>query len=319
MSTGTGSRVVAIKGAARRRSLGARLAQWRLGYLFLLPTLVAIVIFQYYPAISAVYHAFTIWDGISPARFAGLSQFAAFFTDPEFGTAVVNILKLTAFWMLLAVTVPLFVARLIMAVPSPRRQFAFRLLFILPFVVPQVVLILLWQFIYAGQGVLNQLLVAIHLAGLQQDWLGNGHTALYAIMFMGFPYVDGFGLLVYTAGLQAIPSEVKEAAAVDGAGVLRTFFQVEVPQIVGQLRLMWVLAIINGIQNFTQILILTNGEPGYATTVPGLMMYHEAFENQNMGKACAIGTVLFVVILGLTIVNMRLVRSSVDYEARRGA
>jgi raffinose/stachyose/melibiose transport system permease protein len=138
-------------------------------------------------------------------------------------------------------------------------------------------------------------------------------------MLMGFPYVDGFGLLIYTAGLQAISPEIKEAAAVDGAGALRTFVQVEVPQIVGQLRLMWVLAIINGIQNFTQILILTGGGPGYATTVPGLMMYHEAFTNQNMGKACAIGTVLFVVILGLTIVNMRLVRSSVDYEARRAA
>jgi raffinose/stachyose/melibiose transport system permease protein len=86
---------------------------------------------------------------------------------------------------------------------------------------------------------------------------------------------------------------------------------------VGQLRLMWVLAIINGVQNFTQVLILTAGGPGYATTVPGLMMYQEAFLNQNLGKACAIGTIMFVVILGLTIVNMRLVRPSLEYQAER--
>ena len=296
-----------------------RLGQARLGYMFLVPTLAAIVIFQYYPAASAIYHSFTLWDGVDAAKFTGFAQFQAFFADPEFGAAVANIVKLTLFWMLMAVTVPLVVARLILSVRSPSQQFALRLLFILPFVVPQVVLILLWQFIYAGDGVLNQLLGSVHLSNWEADWLGNPQTALYAIMFMGFPYVDGFGLLIYTAGLQAIPSEIKEASAVDGAGAFRTFFQIEVPQIVGQLRLMWVLAIINGVQNFTQVLILTKGGPGYATTVPGLVMYEEAFINQNMGKACAIGTMLFAVILGLTIFNLRVIRSRTDYEARSTA
>jgi ABC-type sugar transport system permease subunit len=300
----------------RRRARG--FAQARLGYLFLAPTLAAIVIFQYYPAVSAVYHSLTQWDGVDPATFTGFAQYTAFFTDPEFGTAVANILKLTAFWMILAVTVPLVVARLILSLPSPRQQFSCRLLFILPFVVPQVVLILLWQFIYAGDGVLNQMLANVHLARLQTDWLGNPQTALYAIMVMGFPYVDGFGLLIYSAGLQSISSEIKEAAAMDGAGAVRTFFQIEVPQIMGQLRLMWVLAIINGVQNFTQILILTQGGPGYATTVPGLMMYQDAFVNQNLGEACAIGTTIFVIILGLTIVNLNLIRASSDFESRRG-
>jgi ABC-type sugar transport system permease subunit len=280
-------------------------ARGRLGYAFLLPAFIFILLFSYYPAFSAIYHAFTKWDGVTPATWVGFQNFQSFLADPEFGTSVQNIVKLTLFWMILAVTVPLFVARLILGVRSGRLQFAYRLYFILPFVVPQVVIILLWQFIYAGTGVLNQLLALVHQSQMQQDWLGNPATALYAIMAMGFPYVDGFGLLIYTAGLQAIPGEMKEAAAVDGAAPLRVFFQVELPQIMGQLRLMWVLAMINGLQNFTQILILTQGGPGYATTVPGVMMYQDAFTNQEFGRASAIGTLLFVVILALTIVNLR--------------
>jgi ABC-type polysaccharide transport system permease subunit len=96
----------------------ARLAQARLGYLFLLPTLAAVIVFQYYPALSAIYHAFTQWDGIGPPTFVGFAQFQAFFSDPAFGQAVINILKLTGFGMLVAVTVPLGVARLILGVPS---------------------------------------------------------------------------------------------------------------------------------------------------------------------------------------------------------
>jgi raffinose/stachyose/melibiose transport system permease protein len=308
---------VSIAGLAPgKKQLSNRVAQARLGYMFLAPTVAAVAVFQYYPAVSAVYHSLTRWDGVDPATFAGFTQFSAFFSDPEFGTAVGNILKLTAFWMVLAVTVPLIVARLILSIPSARQQFICRLLFILPFVVPQVVLILLWQFIYAGDGVLNQILGDVGLANLQTDWLGNPHTALYAIMAMGFPYVDGFGLLVYSAGLQNVSAEIKEAAAMDGAGSFRTFFQIELPQITGQLRLMWILAIIGGIQNFTQILILTQGGPGYTTTVPGLMMYQQAFNDQNMGEACAIGTTLFVIILVLTVVNMNLFRVGGDYEAR---
>ena len=285
-----------------------RLARSRLAYLFLLPSFVCIVVFSYYPAGSAIYHAFTLWDGTSNASWVGLSNFTRYFDDPQFGISVANVAKLTCFWMILAVTVPLLVARLILSVRSARLQFVYRLCFILPFVVPQVVIILLWQFIYAPTGVLNELLGSLHLGALRHDWLGDPATALYAVMGIGFPFVDGFGLLIYTAGLQAIPHETREAAAVDGANPLHIFFSIELPQIGGQLRLMWVLAIINGIQNFSQILILTQGGPGYTTMVPGLVMYQDAFNNTDFGRACAIGTLLFAVILALTIINLRLGR-----------
>lgn len=310
---------VVSKAPAKRAGVSSarRRYQARLAYLFIAPAFVMLIIFQYYPVFSALYHSLTNWDGTSPATFAGLANFQSFFGDPILGTAVANIVKLTLFWMVLAVTIPLAVARLIMGVRSVRAQFIYRLCFVVPFVVPTVVTILLWKFIYAGDGVLNQALTALHLTRLQQDWLGSSDTALYAIMLMGFPWVDGFGLLIYTAGLQAIPSEMVEAAHIDGAGVVRTFFAVELPQIVGQLRLMWVLAIINGLQNITLVLLLTNGGPGYTTTVPGLVMYNEAFISQNLGRACAIGVALFAVILVLTFINLHYIRSSVEYDAAK--
>jgi raffinose/stachyose/melibiose transport system permease protein len=177
------------------------------------------------------------------------------------------------------------------------------------------VLFLIWGFFYdPTDGLLNRLLTDLHLSNMTQTWLGNPNLALYCIMFMGFPWVDGFGLLIYTAGLQAVPVELPEAAAIDGANAWQRFWRIEIPLILGQIRLMGVLAIVNGLQNFTQVLILTQGGPGQATTVPGLYLYQQAIIDQRMGYAAAISLVLFVAILALTLVNMKFIRPATEFE-----
>ena len=143
------------------------------------------------------------------------------------------------------------------------------------------------------------------------------HLALISLMFVGFPFVDGFGLLIYTAGLQAIPQEVLDAAQVDGAGPIARFFRVEIPLILGQIRLLMVLTLIQGIQQITPVLILTGGGPANLTTVPGLAMYNDAFYNNQFGYACAIGSVMFLVIMILTVLNLRFLRPSTDYDVAR--
>lgn len=214
--------------------------------------------------------------------------------------------------------VPLLVAKLILSLRDPRWQFAFRILFVVPLVVPSVVIYLIWQFIYDPNiGLLNQTLALLHLTGLQQTWLGDPHLALYSIMFVGFPWVDGFALLIFTAGIQAIPAEILEAAAIDGASTWPRFLRIELPLLLGQLRLILVLTIINGIQDFTAILVLTGGGPANATVVPGLYLYLNAFDGGRFGYACAIGAVLFVIIVAFTIVNLTVLRPSTEYEAER--
>jgi raffinose/stachyose/melibiose transport system permease protein len=216
--------------------------------------------------------------------------------------------------------VPLLVAKLITSLRSQRLQYLLRVGFVVPLVVPGVVFILIWGFFYEPtQGLLNRLLTDLHLGGLTQAWLGDPNLALYCVMFMGFPWVDGFGLLIYTAGLQAIPGELTEAAAIDGANARQRFWHIEIPLILGQIRLMATLAIINGLQNFTQVLILTNGGPGQATTVPGLYLYQAAMFDQRMGYASAIAFVLFVIILLITAANMKFIRPATEFEGARAA
>ena len=306
-------------GRTQRRSLPARIYRSRLHYLFILPSLVLLAVFMYYPAFSALYHSFFDWDGFTRPTFLGLGNFTAILDDPLMQAATVNVLKLTAFAMATSVSVPLFVAWLILGLRSPRLQYVFRVLFVIPLVLPTVVILLIWQFIYdANFGVLNQVITALHV-GTPQAWLGDPKLALYAVMFIGLPWVDGFALLVFTAGLQSIPNELLEAAAIDGAGRWRRLWHIQLPLVIGQIKLILILNMIWTIQNFTSIFILTQGGPGTATMVPGLVLYKAAFESERMGYACAIGALMFVLMLALTIINIKYVRSRTDYEpARQG-
>jgi raffinose/stachyose/melibiose transport system permease protein len=130
---------------------------------------------------------------------------------------------------------------------------------------------------------------------------------------VGFPWIAGINFLIYLAGLQGIPTEVMDAAAVDGATGFRRFWLIDLRLIMGQIKLLVILSVVFSLQSFVLILIMTNGGPGYASMVPGLLMYKAAFQDGRFGYACAIGTVLFVVIFALTYINMRYIRSETDH------
>jgi raffinose/stachyose/melibiose transport system permease protein len=299
---------------ARRRSLGARIYRSRLHYLFILPTFILLAVFMYYPALSALVHSLYDWDGFTSPTFVGLANFVALAGDPLMQAAVVNVLKLAAFGMAVTLTMPLLVARLIFGLRSKRLQYVFRILFVIPLILPGVVILLIWQFLYDPNfGVLNSIITGLHL-GQPQGWLGDPNEALIALMVIGFPWVDSLSLLIFTAGLQSISPELLEAADIDGAGALRRFFTVEFPLVMGQVKLVLILSMIGAIQQFTYVLILTQGGPGTATMVPGLVLYKAGFENERMGYACAIGTVMFGIMLILTYINMKYVRSRTDFE-----
>ena len=131
-----------------------------------------------------------------------------------------------------------------------------------------------------------------------------------AVAFVGFPWVGGFEVLIYYAGLSSIPESVTEAALLEGCTGVQKFFRIDIPMVMSQLKLILILTIIAGVQSFEGLFILTKGGPGFKTMVPGLWMYFNAFSFQRMGYACAIGVCLFFIILGLTVLNMRYFKST---------
>jgi raffinose/stachyose/melibiose transport system permease protein len=164
--------------------------------------------------------------------------------------------------------------------------------------------------IYSEQGLLNEFLRVIGQEDLARGWLSNPATVLWAVAFVGFPFAGGINILIYYAGLTSIPDSVHEAAHLDGATGLRKFFTIDIPMVLSQIKLLVMLTIIAGVQGFEGLLILTRGGPGFESMVPGLWMYFNAFSFQRMGYACAIGVILFLLILTLTILNLKFFRTT---------
>jgi raffinose/stachyose/melibiose transport system permease protein len=192
----------------------------------------------------------------------------------------------------------------------------YRVLFVVPMVVPGMVVLMIWRFIYSPNlGLLNEVLRVIGLGALARPWLGDFQLALLAIVFIGFPWIAGIGTLIYLAGFQAIPNELLDAAAIDGAGTWARFRRVEIPMVLSQIKLLVILTVIGALQNFATIMVMTNGGPGTTTMVPGLYLYRNAMYYNKMGYACAIGTLIFIITLVLTYLNTRYLRSSVEYTA----
>lgn len=156
-------------------------------------------------------------------------------------------------------------------------------------------------------GVINALLRAIGLGSVAPQWLGDTHIALYSIILAGvssgFPWVAGLNFLIYLAALQNISPEIHDAARLDGAVGWRRMISIDVPLIAGQLRLIITLALIAVTQTFTSVWVLTQGGPGNATMVPGVALYQQGFQFGNFGYASAIGALIFVVMLALTVLS----------------
>jgi raffinose/stachyose/melibiose transport system permease protein len=209
----------------------------------------------------------------------------------------------------IVLTLPLLGATLVAHVRSRVGQFWWRMIFVLPIVVPGTVIVFVWRWFYGMEGGLNIFLRAIGLDGITRWWLGDPVTALWGIIFVGFPWIAGLNFLVYLAALQSISSDLLDAATVDGAGPFRRFFDIELPLIRGQMVVLVALAFIFYIRSFDAPLIMTNGGPGSAgTLVPGLQMYRAVRDDLDLGYGSAIGSVLFAVTFLLVLVRSAIAR-----------
>ncbi len=292
--------------------LRATLACWA---IVAVPVLM-LTVFVYLPVLWAFSRSLYRFEIGGESKFVGVSNYVEFLTaDPVTWPAFGHMILLTLFAICVRLTIPLAVAKLVHSIRIERWRYVYRIVFLTPIVVPGVAVQLIWSgLIYADNGLVNEALRSIGLASIARGWLSDPVTALPAVALIGLPFVGGFEVLIYYAGLSNIPESVNEAARLEGCTGIKKFFMIDIPMVMSQLKLILILTIIGGVQGFQGLFIVTRGGPGFETTVPGLWMYYNAFSFQRMGYACAIGVCLFVIIFGLTLLNMRYFRSTEEIE-----
>ena len=300
--------------------------EWRL-YLFLVPSLIMVAVFAYYPAASAVYHSFFDWQGGESKQFIGWENFQRIASDGVLWSSFMTVgalIVFNIFKMIPSIAMAVMIHRL----RSERWQYFYRVLLVIPMIVPGLVTLFIWKFFFdPNLGLLNRILDATGLKSVlvQVDqwfgwgvfyaeapigWLSEPSLILPALFLWGFPWIGAVGVLIYLAGLQSIGTEIYEAADLDGIGPIQKFFYIELPLILTQVRLSLTLLVISTLQGYgLQLLLLgDSGGPGGSGMTPGLWMYNRAFIAGEFGYACAVGMILFVFILVLTLINNHFVR-----------
>lgn len=272
-------------------------------YLFLLPALLIFVLFVWYPIVMGLLMSFQSVDLINPTVWVGWANYREVLADPLFAIAWRNTFAFTGYALLFGYAVPIILALLINEMRHGKGFF--RLAFYLPVMLPPIVTVFLWRWIYnPDSGLLNALLGLVHFP--QGLWLETPATALPALVVISTWSFAGSTMLIYLAALQGVPTSLYEAAEIDGANVWRRLWHVTLPIIRPIMLLMLILQIIATMQVFTEPFTITGGGPQNATMSVLLLIYNYAFQNADFGGASAIGVMLFLVLAVFALIYMRM-------------
>mgnify|MGYP001287883204 CR=1 FL=1 len=276
--------------------------------LFLAPIFISMGLFKYIPFFTALIKSLYEWNGANIDKFVGLRNFIGLFQDTTFYASMKNIAIFTGSFVAIQLVFPLLAAVGVFHMAHSRLQNLYKLLFLVPMVVPHIIVYMLWRWIYMNDGMLDRLLQALGLESWIRAWLGESGTALWSIVFVNFPWVSGIYFLIYLAGLIAISQELFEVGKLEGISGWQRLWHIELPLIRGQIRLVLILAFVNQFQSFENVLVLTNGGPGFSTLTPALYLYKKGFEYNEFGYASAIGVVIFAILMVFTLVTQRFVK-----------
>lgn len=291
--------------------MSTRSEQNAAAYVFIAPALIVIGIFFLLPVLAALLLSLTDFDiyavaSLSNARFVALGNYGRLLHTPDFWRALWNTLYFALVGGPLSIVVSLGAALLVNAKLVRFRAF-FRTALFAPFVTTLVAVAIVWRYLYHPQyGILNYLLGHVGIRPI--DWLGDPHWAMPAIILMAVWKNFGYNMLIFIAGLQAIPDDLYEAAELDGASAWQRFRTVTLPMLGPTLVFVAVITMIGYFQLFAEPYVMTRGGPLRATTSLVLLMYEEGFRWWRMGYAAALAFVLFAVIMAATLVQLRLQR-----------
>lgn len=277
-------------------------------YLFLLPALGILVLTVFWPALQAFYLSFTRYeyDLTAMPQWIGFANFQRLWHDPLFWQTLGNTLLYLICVVPILVFAPLALA--ILVNQRLRGMYWFRAAYYTPVVISMVVAGIAWKWLYAENGLLNQLLKGIVKEGI--PWLTSPKFALFSVMAVTVWKGLGYYMVIYLAGLQSIPADVYEAAAIDGSDGIGKHWDITLPLMKPYLALVAVISAISATKVFEEVYIMTQGGPRNSSTTIVYYLYEQAFTNLEISYACTIGLVLFLIILGLSILRLLLNRGA---------
>ncbi|KSU80406.1 ABC transporter permease [Fictibacillus enclensis] len=271
-------------------------------------------LFVYYPIVENFRFSFYDFSAFSPDKaFVGFTNFINLFHDPVFYTALKN----NVWYAVISIICQVFGGLILAAIlEDPITRFIssfFRTVFFLPVVISVTVIALLFTFVYEpNMGILNSFLHGLGLDSWAREWLGDSETAIFAVIAVSQWQSIGYIMMLFIVAIQAIPREIYEAAEMDGAGKIRRFISVTVPQVKEMFFVASLITLTGAFTVFNEPYILTGGGPGNASEVLGTLLYSSAFAKDQMGYASAIATVILILTLLLSLVQKKLFRTGKD-------
>ncbi|WP_326573398.1 sugar ABC transporter permease [Streptomyces sp. NBC_00487] len=262
---------------------------------FALPAMLLFAFVVLVPSVRGVYYAFTDWDGLDPDfSFVGLDNFADMLSDPDATQAIWHTLLIAVSITIVQNAMGLLLALGVNSAIKSRN--VLRVFLFAPAVITPIVTAYLWRNLLGPDGAVNSLLGAVGLGGWRQDWLGSPSLALWSVVGVIVWQFAGYSMVIFLAGLQSVPKEVHEAAAIDGAGPVRRFWSVTRPLLAPAFTINLMLSIIGGIKLFDQVYALTGGGPGHATDTISTLIYKDAFTLGEFGYSVALAVVLTIIV-----------------------
>lgn len=279
----------------------------RLAFLYLLPAVVLILVFIYSPIVLNMFYSLYRWSAFSDKVYIGLQNYQRLIKDPIFYTTIRNNTLYAVISVVFQVGLGLILAAILEEKFLRKYQGFLRTVYFIPSVISLTVVGLLWQMIYNPNiGILNSALKTIGFERFAYDWLGNSKTAIYAIIAVSQWQYTGYIMLLFLVAIQKIPSELYEAAMIDGANRVQVFFNVTVPQVREMIMVNVTITIIGAFKVFDEVYVMTAGGPGRSSEVLATYMYRSAFRNDEMGYAATIAFVIFVTTFTLSFLQNRL-------------
>ena len=267
-------------------------------YLYIIPAFVFYILFVLFPLGDTLYTSFTEWNGISEKKWVGFDQYIKNLSDKKITSSIKHSFILIIFYSFLPIIIGLLIAGLMIRVKI-RGMTTYRAILFLPQILSMIVVGISWRWIYAPKGPLNAGLDYLGLEDVSRAWLGSFDYSLMAVGLIGTWVMFGFTMILFIAGVQKIPTELYDAAKVDGAGAISEFFNVTLPNLRGEIIVALIFTVTLALRNFDLIYITTGGGPGTSTMIPSMFIYKKAFQMGQVGSASSLGIMLTLMIFTL--------------------